>query len=361
MILIDQNIPRLKEALKCIEGLDIDTFSGRELTNKTLKDKFCKYLFVRSTTKVDEELLAGTQVEFVATATAGTDHFDWDYLERTNIKAVSAGGANSNSVAEYPVYAALKYAKSKGLDLRNLKSGVIGFGYIGSKVAKYFSDLGMEVLVNDSLLKAEGYEFPNYVKYGKVEDIFGSCDIITNHIPLSTDADHPTAGWFDSDWLGKIKKGSLFIHSSRGKILDEAAALESLRKNDIVFAIDVWENEPDFHPELARECMLSTAHIGAYSAQGKVGGAKAVAELFQEHSSYQPDFSAFDLENAPEVIAINNFDSHDELFTVLEERRKFDTDSQNLLSLSNLEPEERKKGFDRLRKEYPIRYESLIP
>ncbi|GAB5464576.1 MAG: 4-phosphoerythronate dehydrogenase PdxB [Candidatus Kapaibacteriales bacterium] len=356
MIFIDENIPRLADALK--PAGEVTTFSGRELTNSDLKSSGCKYLFVRSTTKLNEELLEGTEVEFIATATAGTDHFDWQYLDKTNIKCVSAEGGNSNSVAEYPVYAALKYVTDNNLDPKDLKVGVIGFGCIGKKVAKYFHDFGFRVLINDSILKAEGYQFPEKYRYGKIPEIFTECDIITNHVPLSSDSKHPTVSWFDRYWLGMMKENSLFIHTSRGKILVENDALSFAQEGKLNFALDVWEHEPDFHPELAKLCMLATAHIGAYSAQGKINGAKIVAEKFSEYSGQKIDNKVFKIENEPE-----RFDSSelnlDEALKLLEERRKLQSDSENLVSLTNLDEGARKKGFDKLRKEYLVRFETL--
>jgi len=359
MILIDQNIPRLKEALSAIRGYEVGTFSGRDINNQSLRSSGAEYLFVRSTTKVDKMLLQDTNIKFVATATAGTDHFDWEFLDSTKIQCVSADGANSNSVAEYPVYAAARFINERGLRPNRLKAGIIGYGHIGKKVASYFAAMGMEVLVNDSLLKREKYQFPDYLSYGKIIDIFSSCDIITNHIPLSSDSDHPTLGWFDQHWLSMIKPGSLFIHASRGKILVEEDALQVTNKNELELCIDVWADEPDFHVELAKKCMLATPHISAYSAQGKVGGAMMVAKAFEAFSGLKPDYKAFELEAEPEKYTIREIGDAQGIEKVLRERRKFDLDTQDLLELANLDATSRKTGFDKLRKNYPVRHETF--
>lgn len=357
MILIEQNIPRLRDALAGC-GMPTDSFSGRELTNKDLIDSRCTHLFVRSTTKVDAQLLEGTRVAFVATATAGTDHLDWDYISRAGIHAVSAAGANANSVAEYPIFAALEHFKGRHSDLSSLKFGVIGYGYIGSRVAAYASAIGFQVFVNDSILKAAGLDLPPAISYGKIPHIFAECDVVTNHIPLSYDSAHPTAGWFDKFWLSRLKAGSLFVHSSRGRILIERDAIHAARSSKIAFAIDVWENEPDFNPILARESLLATPHIGAYSAQGKLGGAETVAREFEKFSGLTPDYAAFTIPEAPERIHPSEI-SPKELHSLLHQRRDFLGDTRRLLEAARLPDSERGKAFDELRRSYPVRHETL--
>ncbi|MCK5740783.1 MAG: 4-phosphoerythronate dehydrogenase, partial [Chlorobi bacterium] len=94
----DENIPLLAESLSyCAE---VVTFKGRELRNADLINNNCRALIVRSTTIVNAELLEGSAVEFVGTATSGTDHIDIDYLRDRKIQFEEAAGSNANSVAE---------------------------------------------------------------------------------------------------------------------------------------------------------------------------------------------------------------------------------------------------------------------
>ena len=82
-ILIDENIPFLDTILR--QSFEIIKFNARELTAQKLIDSNCFALFVRSTTKVNQDLLEDTAVQFVATATSGSEHIDKEYLLQNNI------------------------------------------------------------------------------------------------------------------------------------------------------------------------------------------------------------------------------------------------------------------------------------
>jgi erythronate-4-phosphate dehydrogenase len=101
-IVADQNIPFVKEAFSTLGR--VTTCAGEDITPDMVRD--CGMLLVRSVTPVNEKLLQGSSVRFVATATIGTDHVDLDYLKQAGIGFCSAPGSNANSVAEY-VLAAL--------------------------------------------------------------------------------------------------------------------------------------------------------------------------------------------------------------------------------------------------------------
>src|SRR3989339_1486327 len=132
-IVVDENIPQAHDAFGNIGELIFS--NGREISNDLLAD--VDVLLVRSITNVDEKLLTGTKVKFVATATAGTDHIDKEYLIRNKITFADAAGCNSFSVAEYLI-AALSNISSKNNFSFNEKSfGVIGIGNVGSKVVRF--------------------------------------------------------------------------------------------------------------------------------------------------------------------------------------------------------------------------------
>ncbi len=95
-IVADANIPFVR---KCFSSVgDVEVLSGRDITPAVIAD--ADALLVRSITPVNEALLAGSRVQFVATATIGVDHVDVDYLNEHNIGFASAPGSNANSAAE---------------------------------------------------------------------------------------------------------------------------------------------------------------------------------------------------------------------------------------------------------------------
>ena len=107
-IIVDENISFGEEAFSTLGEVRLS--HGRKIDAAMMKD--ADALVVRSITKVDESLLAGTNVKFVGTATIGTDHVDTDYLERSGIAFASAAGCNSHAVKEY-VFTAITYLVNK--------------------------------------------------------------------------------------------------------------------------------------------------------------------------------------------------------------------------------------------------------
>src|SRR5215207_3323460 len=103
-IVADENIPLAREAFGAFG--DVVLLPGRQIDAAAVAA--ADVLIVRSVTRVGEQLLAGSRVRFVGTATIGTDHVDRAWLERAGIAFAFAPGCNARSVAEYVVAALLE-------------------------------------------------------------------------------------------------------------------------------------------------------------------------------------------------------------------------------------------------------------
>ena len=99
---IDENIAYARDAFSRFG--DVTLLHGRKITPESLKES--DVLIVRSITKVDKNLLEGSKIKFVGTATIGRDHIDLDYLRENNITFADAAGCNAHAVKEY-VFTAL--------------------------------------------------------------------------------------------------------------------------------------------------------------------------------------------------------------------------------------------------------------
>lgn len=354
-IIADQNIPFVKECFSSIG--DVTLTGGREVTPALVKD--ADVLLVRSITKVNEALLDGSSVKFVATATIGTDHIDQDYLAAKGIGFASAPGSNANSVAEYIVAALLVLGKKHQFRLEGKSIGVVGVGNVGSKVAHKCAALGMTVVLNDPPLARETGDD----KYRPLEEVY-DCDFITMHTPLTKggqDATYHLAGeaFFDS-----LKDGAVFLNSSRGKVQDEAALKNAMQSGKLAAVVlDVWETEPNVDPWLLQNVDLSTPHIAGYSYDGKVGGMTMIYEACCEHFGLHASQTAQDFLPAPEVAEIV---ITPEQLAQDEERILHDTvqqvyvinrDDFNMREILLQPEDDRPAWFDMLRKEYPIRRE----
>jgi erythronate-4-phosphate dehydrogenase len=264
LILADENIPFAEQAFA--QFGTVKRFIGRELTAEQVQD--AELLLVRSVTRVNAQLLNNSRVQFVASATTGTDHIDLDYLKANNIVFAHAPGSNAISAAEYVTSALLILAQRDGFDLRDKQVGIIGCGNVGSRVLQRLHVLGVECVIHDPPLQAQ-IDCPWFVDRQTVL----KADIITLHLPLVRDGDHPTLNLADADFVASLKDDAIFINTARGDVMDQAALKRKHAEQvDFRMILDVWENEPEIDRDLLQQIELGTPHIAGYSYDGKIRG-----------------------------------------------------------------------------------------
>ncbi len=264
-IVADNKIPFLKGAFEDIA--EVVYLPGKEISKSDLMD--ADALLIRTRTKCNAELLEGTSIKFIATATIGHDHIDADYCSKNGISWTNAPGCNSSSVEQYIVSTLLELAVIKGFDLTKKILGVIGVGNVGTKVEKAARALGMKVLINDPPRAREEGDS----KFVDIEEIKSKSNIITLHIPFNVKGPDSTWQLVDMDFISALKPGTILINTSRGEVVDNESikyALESKWIKTII--LDVWENEPDIDEELMQLAEISTSHIAGYSVDGKAKG-----------------------------------------------------------------------------------------
>ncbi len=349
---INQNIPFVSEALSdsCI------CYTNSHIDNQYLISNNIEALFIRSNEKITTELLVGTPVKFIVTATSGTNHID------SCIDHYSIPGANANSVAEYVIFTISKYLIANSLNSRNLTIGIIGYGNIGKLVAYYANQMGIKVLINDPPLLDEGEVFPDYVEHVRLDQILIQSNIITNHIPLTKDGKYSTYNLLDYNKLRLIEPHSLLVHSSRGGIIDEDALKNIATEKNLALAIDVWSNEPQIDFDLLKLAMFATPHLAGYSYNGKIKASYIALNYFEKHIGIIPDYSI--LENEFQQIKIDdtvNFSNINDIYTKLDEYRKFSEDNLRFREIVEQNRKSYADSFKLIRKNYPKRYESLKP
>ena len=257
-IVCDAHIPFLLEAVqKAWPQVEIIPLKPEEIDASAVKD--ADVLVVRTRTKVNETLLADSNVQLVCTATIGYDHIDTAYCESQGIRWMSCPGCNAQAVCDY-IEEALQETRAQGT------IGIVGVGHVGSLVAKMAERRGMKVLLNDP---------PKGIGVS-LDFIAQNSDIITFHVPL----DKTTYHLCDDTFLNKCKPDAFIINAARGGVVDEQALLRSGHP----FILDTWENEPNIHPEILAKAILASMHIAGYSVAGKRNASQmclnAIAELF---------------------------------------------------------------------------------
>ncbi|HLV19179.1 MAG TPA: 4-phosphoerythronate dehydrogenase PdxB [Pseudomonas sp.] len=351
-ILADENIP-LVEAFFGSFG-EIRRQPGRAFSADALAE--ADVLLVRSVTRVNADLLAGSPVRFVGTCTIGTDHLDQDYLAAADIAWASAPGCNARGVVDYVLGSLLALAEVAGCRLDERCYGVVGAGQVGSRLVEVLRGLGCRVLVCDPpRQEREGGDFVS------LDEVLEHCDAISLHTPLSADGRWPTRHLLDAERLARLRPGAWLINASRGAVVDNAALHALLmRRPDVEAVLDVWEGEPLVDVALAERCRIATPHIAGYSLEGKARGTAQIYRAFCAHLGLQPELELDSL--LPEAwlpqLTLHADADPDwavaALCRAVYDPRRDDADFRR--SLRGGEPE-RRAEFDRLRKAYPPRRE----
>lgn len=281
-VVIDKYIPFDGDPFAGIA--DTLRLSPEEITREAVAD--ADALIVRTRTKCGAGLLDGSRVGIVATATIGTDHLDFPWLASRGIKTVSAPGCNAPAVAQY----VLASIFALGLGQPGMRLGVVGLGHVGSIVASWASNLGMEVLAcaPPRQSRDRGWDAADPFKGGDREfvtmaEIGRKADVVTVHTPLSKDGLCPTFHLIDHDFLDIAPK-ALVINSARGAVADNRALAEAVSRGRVDrLAMDCWEGEPAISTELLRLAEISTPHIAGYSIEGKKRATAVTFNAVLEH------------------------------------------------------------------------------
>jgi erythronate-4-phosphate dehydrogenase len=351
-ILADENIPRVTEAFNSLG--EVRLVQGRGLAAQQVAD--ADVLLVRSVSRVDEKLLAGSRVCFVGSATIGFDHLDLDYLRARGIGVATAPGCNAVSAAEYVVSALLVLAERSGSVLAGKTAGIIGCGNVGTHVLSRLTALGMRCLVNDPPRQAAG-EPGEYVDFATAL----RADVVSVHVPYTRAGAHATHHLFDAPALAQLQPGTIFLNTSRGAVTDNVALLAALlQRDDLTVVLDVWEGEPAISLPLLERVALGTPHIAGYSLDGKLRGTemiyRAACEFLDRPVQWQvqsvlpaalpvnlPTDPSLPVESLARAAVLGCYDIRE--------------DDARLRELLAMNAADRPVYFDRLRKQYPVRRE----
>jgi len=275
-VIIDSHIPYAAGALE--PHAEVHYLSGEAITRAVCLD--ADALVVRTRTLCNEQLLRGTSVRLIASATVGTDHIDTNYCAAHGIKYSNAAGSNAWAVVQWVVSALLYIEKHSAKSIYDSTVGIVGAGAIGQKLADTLELFGIRCLRNDPPRAEMGEK-------GLVDlaTIGREADIITLHTPLTTAGKHPTVHLIGRTFLHQLGKRPIILNAARGGVADEYELLEALDYRRIRgYILDTYETETDIPTEVIEQALLSTPHIAGYSIEGKRKATEqalqAVAEFF---------------------------------------------------------------------------------
>ena len=340
-IVADKDIPFLEGVFE--PYADVVYIKGDQIVREDLLD--ADVLIVRTRTQCNADLLEGTSVKMVTTATIGTDHIDLEYCRANGIKVANAAGCNAGGVMQYVFSAVYGVAARKGIKLDEATFGIIGAGNVGTKVEELAGYLGFNVLRCDPpRAAAEGEE-----GFCSLEHLLENSHIVTMHVPL----DETTRGMADETFFALMKPGAIFINSARGEVIDEQALIAASPKLGAV-VIDTWCNEPHINQDLLEIADIATPHIAGYSYQGKenatIMAVRAVARHldFKALKYYRP---RCDEEGHEPVKLALKGKNHGEIAAVFQYNYPIFTDDFRL----RMNP----AGFEKLRAAYQYRREII--
>jgi len=313
-VVADSHIPYLEGVLEPFA--EVVYLDPAEIDASVVRDADC--LVVRTRTRCDAQLLEGSQVKLILTATIGFDHIDTAYCEAHGIAWHNCPGCNAQGVCDYVESAlvALGYAEKKPT------IGIVGVGHVGSLVEKMAMRHGWEVVLCDPPRAEHEQESEEGNLFTTIDAVAAVADVITFHTPLTKEGDYPTLHLCDRTLLDECKSDALIINSARGGIVDEEALLQTGHP----CVIDCWEGEPRIREDVLEHARIATMHIAGYTRLGKYRATEMSVGHFNHHFGTDarmieknrfPESQLFDIEAISEQLK-----AHPERFESLREGYK---------------------------------------
>ncbi|KAL4649560.1 hypothetical protein ACB092_01G022400 [Castanea dentata] len=282
------------DLLKSFANVDCSyNLSTEELCTKI---SLCDALIVRSGTKVTRELFesSGGRLKVVGRAGVGIDNVDISAATEHGCLVINAPTANTIAAAEHGIAlltamsrniaqasASLKAGKWQrnkyvGVSLVGKTLAVMGFGKVGSEVARRAKGLGMHVIAHDPYAPADRAQAIG-VELVTFDEALSRADFISMHMPLTP----ATSQMFNDDTFSKMKKGVRIVNVARGGVIDEEALLRALDSGIVAqAALDVFIEEPPPNDSklVQHESLTLTPHLGASTTEAQEGVAIEIAE-----------------------------------------------------------------------------------
>jgi D-3-phosphoglycerate dehydrogenase len=250
----------------------------------------CDAMIIRSTTPITKELLDKCpQLKFIVSCTSGFNHIDIEECNKRNVCVSYTPNANLYSASELAFTLILnsmkKFLKAQkhirsgqwkrdqllGSEAFGKSLGIVGYGRIGSQVAKIAKGFGMKVLAYDPFVQPENLD--QDIEFMGFEELLRRSDVISVHVPYTK----RTKRMFRKNQFDSMQAHAILVNCSRGNVVSEEEMLLALEEGKFAgAALDVFEKEP-LAPENAlirSDKVLCTPHIGGCTEEGFIRGSQ---------------------------------------------------------------------------------------
>lgn len=253
-------------------------------------------LIIRNQTQITGDLLRGAKELIVlGRAGVGLDNVDLKACEDAGIIVTSTPEQSTISVAELAIGLMISLARQipaadadtkqgkwnrqrfSGTELHGKTFGIIGAGRIGLATARRAHAFGMKILAHDPFVSRDNVFLAELnAEVVAFEDLLARADVISCHLPATPQ----TIRAINASAFARMKPTALFINTSRGEVLDEAALVDALKSNKIAgAALDVRETEPPIAGELEKlPNVLLMPHIAALTHEAQARVTRAICE-----------------------------------------------------------------------------------
>lgn len=238
-------------------------------------------LIVRSDKVTKAVLDAAKKLKIVVRAGAGYDNLDLEACTAHNVVAMNTPGQNANAVAELAIAFMIYMSRNRftpgtGSEISGKRLGLQAFGNVARLVGAKASALGMKVMAYDPFVKPEDMEAAGVEVAESLEQLYGSSDFVSLHIPATPQ----TVGSVGASLVSLMPKGACLVNTARKEVIDEASllALLSSGRDDLKYVADVAPDAAaDFEQALGKRYFATPKKMGAETAEANVNAGLAAA------------------------------------------------------------------------------------
>ena len=238
-------------------------------------------LIVRSDKVTTAVLDAAKKLKIVVRAGAGYDNLDLEACTAHNVVAMNTPGQNANAVAELAIAFMIYMSRNRftpgtGSEISGKRLGLQAFGNVARLVGAKAAALGMKVMAYDPFVKPEDMEAAGVEVAESLEQLYGSSDFVSLHIPATPQ----TVGSVGASLVSLMPKGACLVNTARKEVIDEASLLALLSggRDDLKYIADVAPDAAaDFEQALGKRYFATPKKMGAETAEANVNAGLAAA------------------------------------------------------------------------------------